>query len=184
MDKVRKSWHSDTRHLILVTFFQAMMTFVVSRTSEKRIWPGCSPTFVICHLPSKCHRVRTRRIKTGFLIRTHKIDSEKLRVVTLVTQSELWRLPLSSAHCNTGFQEKSQLLLALISAETDIFLLKMSALWLTPGPGPGTEQSSHSIRALSQVPSPEATQGRQELRIFATHCSCALLWARSDRLMP
>ena len=127
MDKVRKSWHSDTRHLILVTFFQAMMTFVVSRTSEKRIWPGCSPTFVICHLPSKCHRVRTRRIKTGFLIRTHKIDSEKLRVVTLVTQSELWRLPLSSAHCNTGFQEKSQLLLALISAETDIFLLKMSA---------------------------------------------------------
>ena len=79
-----------TRHLILVTFFQARLgddICGVEDIGEEELRGRGVPQPL--DMSSKCHHVRSRRIKTGFLIRTHKIDSENSSERSDITDTEL-----------------------------------------------------------------------------------------------
>ena len=150
--------------MILLTFFQARLgddICGVEDIGEEEEGRGVPQPL---DMSSKCHHVRSRRIKTGFLIRTHKIDSENSSERSDISDTDLalttdTAAPLSSALQYRFSGKVSELLLALISAETDIFLLKCQHLWLTPH----QDLSSHRRRGLadisgsglSAVPSPQ-----------------------------
>ena len=89
-DKVTKSRHSGTRHLILLTFFQARLgddICGVEDIGEEEEGQGVPQPL---DMSSKCHHVRSRRIITGFLIRTHKIDSENSSERSDISDTQTW----------------------------------------------------------------------------------------------